>query len=448
MVDVESSKYEGLSREQLIVLLEKRDRQKKLGLVWERDEIEADRALEAEFVAATVLADRSDPAGSVASWPNLVIEGDNYDALRWLRMTLAGRVKCIYVDPPYNTGAKDWVYNDHYVSKEDRWRHSTWLEFLHRRFSIARDLLTEDGVILVSINDENRSKLELLLDEVLPGMRVGGFVWRTRIGGNEGGQAFLSNNHEHVLIYAASGFRFGGTEKSLEMYKYNDEVKKERYRISDLTVAVAYNDPRAGTAYYPILDPETDVFYPCNPDRVWAFVSRERAAPGSRVKTKFMEDWIKAKRIIFPQDNRVVMFETIEALKNAVAVGNVPKSGGRPLIRQELPEFESWVGRRIGFGTPGFKRYVSDLKNATQPLSSWIIPRSELDTLLTARTRLSPLLTMRVRKPSRPFSARRPSTTLNRHPSYEACSSRPPLLVISYSTSLLEAPPQRRQSCN
>ena len=61
-------------------------------------------------------------------------------ALRWLRMTHSGRVKCIYIDPPYNTGNKDWVYNDHYMNSEDRFRQSTWLEFLHRRLTLAHPL--------------------------------------------------------------------------------------------------------------------------------------------------------------------------------------------------------------------------------------------------------------------------------------------------------------------
>jgi adenine-specific DNA-methyltransferase len=71
------------------------------------------------------------------------------------------------------------VYNDDYVDKEDRYRHSTWLEFLYRRLTLARDLLTEDGVLLVSINDEQRSKLDMLMEEALPGMRVGSLAWRT-----------------------------------------------------------------------------------------------------------------------------------------------------------------------------------------------------------------------------------------------------------------------------
>lgn len=78
---------------------------------------------------------------------------------------MRGGVKCIYIDPPYNTGNKDWVYNDSYMDKEDRFRQSTWLEFLYRRLTLARDLLAEDGVLLVSINDDQRASLELMMDD-------------------------------------------------------------------------------------------------------------------------------------------------------------------------------------------------------------------------------------------------------------------------------------------
>lgn len=274
--------YESLSQSQLINLLRKRDGEKKLGLVWERDEIEADAAIDANFIACAIDPALSDGA---APWRNLVIEGDNFDALRWLRMTYAHRVKCIYIDPPYNTGNKDWVYNDHYVDPNDRYRHSTWLEFLFRRLTLARDLLTNDGVILVSINDENRAKLELLMDEALPGMRVGSFVWRSRTGGNEGGDAFLTENHEHVLIYSNPGFSFSGSQKTYNMYKYYDEERDDWFRPDNLTVAVGYTDKRAGKAYYPLQNPNNEVWYPCNPDRVWVFASRERSGESGRIKT-------------------------------------------------------------------------------------------------------------------------------------------------------------------
>lgn len=369
--------YDSLSKNQLASLLRKRDADKKLGLVWERDEIEADAAIDANFVACTIDPALSDGA---APWRNLVIEGDNFDALRWLRMTHAHRVKCIYIDPPYNTGNKDWVYNDHYIDPNDRYRHSTWLEFLFRRLSLARDLLSNDGVILVSINDENRAKLELMMDEALPGMRVGSLVWRTRIGGNEGSEAFFSANHESVLIYANPDFRFAGSEKSFSMYGNANNDPNGDWRKSDLTVAVGYDNSRAGKAYYPLQDPKTGVWYPCNPDRVWVFASRAISGENGRIKTKFMEDWIAEDRIIFPENPKTAQWDTKEELIAAIRNSEVPLSGRAPMLRETLPDLDFWIGKPVGFGVPGFKRYKKELRNPTQPLSSWVVPRSEEDT--------------------------------------------------------------------
>jgi adenine-specific DNA-methyltransferase len=113
--------------------------------------------------------------------------------LRRLRSTHAGKVRVIYIDRPYNTGNKDWVYNDHYVGANDRWRHSQWLESLYQRLTLARELLTADGVILVSINDDNRTRLELLMDEVFAGRRVGSFVLRSSARGGDTKGAFFAD---------------------------------------------------------------------------------------------------------------------------------------------------------------------------------------------------------------------------------------------------------------
>jgi adenine-specific DNA-methyltransferase len=138
------SRYDHLNREELLRLLEARDQRDatRFGLVWEANEIERDKALNNDFVALDLVDGLS--VGN-APWRNLLIEADNYDALRYLRMTFTGQVKCILIDPPYNTGNNDFIYNDHFVSKEDSWRHSTWLEFMYRRLSLARDLLSQDG---------------------------------------------------------------------------------------------------------------------------------------------------------------------------------------------------------------------------------------------------------------------------------------------------------------
>ncbi|MFM8342257.1 MAG: DNA methyltransferase [Methylomonas sp.] len=140
--------YEDYSREELIRELRLRDRRPHFGLVWERKEIEHEKAINDDFVALNL--DRQLSCGE-APYTNLIIEGDNFDALRYLRMTHAAKIKCIYIDPPYNTGNRDFIYNDRFVDKEDSYRHSKWLEFMYRRLQLARELLAEDGVIFVSI---------------------------------------------------------------------------------------------------------------------------------------------------------------------------------------------------------------------------------------------------------------------------------------------------------
>lgn len=372
-----ADQFEHLTRDQLLKLVRQRERQKKLGLVWERDAIERDKALDDRFVSLSLVPDLSDGA---APWPNMIIEGDNFDALRWLRMTMSGQFRCILIDPPYNTGNKDWVYNDHYIDKEDAWRHSTWLEFLYQRLMIARDLLARDGVLMVTISDEQRAKLEMLMDEVLPGMRVGSLVWRTRVGSNADQLAFLSPDHEHVLVYAGPDFRFGGNAKSFDMYSNPDNDPKGDWQADNLSLG--FNHIERPNLYYPLRDPETSVWHPANPDRVWVYATRERLRPGQRVQARPMEEFIERGQIVFPKQQRIEVWETREALDAAIAAGDVPLSGRTPMLRLGLPDLDFWVGKKVGFGTPRFKRYKKDLRNPTQPLSSWITPRAEVATVM------------------------------------------------------------------
>jgi adenine-specific DNA-methyltransferase len=370
-----TSKYDRYSKEELVKIIEDRDRKPTFGLVWERNDIDFDRSFNQDFVALDAIGELS---CGVGPWSNLLIEGDNFDALRYLRMTHAGRVKCICIDPPYNTGNKDFIYNDRFVDKDDLYKHSKWLEFMYRRFLLARDLLAEDGVLLVCINDENRSKLELLLDQAFPGMRIGSFVWRCRTGGNDTGGAFLSSNHEHVLVYAGKEFKFSGDEKSYSMYRHQDGDRI--FRLDNLTSPKDYTE-RPNT-YYPIHDPENDIWYPCNPDCVWRFSSKLKLKPGQKTRSDTMEELVEKKLIWFPTKQRVETYSTLDSLLAAIASGDVPISGKTFLLRPDLPEIETWVGRRIGFGRPAFKRYKETLKNANQPISSWLTPKSEADTVI------------------------------------------------------------------
>lgn len=192
-------RYDDLNREELIRLLEQRDRREaiRFGLVWEAKE--RDSALNDDFVALDL--DDGLSCGT-APWRNLIVEGDNYDALRHLRMAFAGRVKCIYIDPPYNTGNRDFVYNDRFVDREDAWRHSKWCDFMFRRLQLAKRLLAPDGAIFVSIDDNECATLRLLMDKVFGAENfLASLVWEK---GKKGDSKFFSVTHEYILVYAAS----------------------------------------------------------------------------------------------------------------------------------------------------------------------------------------------------------------------------------------------------
>ena len=388
---LESLKH--LNAQQLRRLLVEHLTQQKVGLYWESSSIARDSALNANVVLPRLRPDISHTPAGTQHHRNLIIEGDNFDSLRLLRATHAGKIRVIYIDPPYNTGNKDWVYNDKFVGANDRYRHSQWLEFLYQRLTLARELLTSDGVILVSINDENRARLELLMDEVFPGRRVGSFVWRSRTGGNDAKGAFFSDNHEHVLVYANAGFRFSGDEKSYSIYKHEENGRP--FYLSDLTKAHDFRE-RPNT-FYPVHDPDANVWYPCNPGRVWAYASKvEMRSRLGADTTAFnealqslrggtMEDMIEQKQVWFPPDQRIAFFATLHDLEAAIAEGDVPFSGSTPLLTLKTVNLDFWVGKNIGYGRPRLKKFKDGLKNENSPISSWLTPRPEDNTADTTK---------------------------------------------------------------
>lgn len=97
-----------------------------------------------------------------------VINGENYHALQLLTYMFEGQVDCIYIDPPYNTGARDWKYNNHFVDANDAWRHSKWLSFMEKRLALAKRLLKEDGVLIVTIDEHEVHHLGMLLERLYP----------------------------------------------------------------------------------------------------------------------------------------------------------------------------------------------------------------------------------------------------------------------------------------
>jgi adenine-specific DNA-methyltransferase len=159
--------YSLLTREDLVSLLLKYDEKKKYGIVWDEERVPEKVVTDCQ-THLPVLTEVKDK--EIITNPNelthLLIEGDNYHTLSVLNYTHQGKIDLIYIDPPYNTGNKDFIYNDKYVENEDDYKHSKWLNFMSKRLELARELLTENGVIFISIDNNEHAQLKLLCDKI------------------------------------------------------------------------------------------------------------------------------------------------------------------------------------------------------------------------------------------------------------------------------------------
>ena len=170
---------EGLSNDEKSALIELLKTHKKYGLVWEDKPEEVEERLREELPVLTEVKERAIISDAPDAPNHILIEGDNLEALTALSYTHAGKIDVIYIDPPYNTGNKDFVYNDSYVDSEDSFRHSKWLSFMSKRLRIAKQLLSDRGVIFISIDDNEQAQLKLLCDEIfLSNNFVGTFFWK------------------------------------------------------------------------------------------------------------------------------------------------------------------------------------------------------------------------------------------------------------------------------
>lgn len=177
--------------------LEKDVGAKKYGLVFEEHREEIDEVLSTHTPVLT--EDGSlfiDNDGQM----NFLIEGDNLASLQLLEKTHKGKIKMIYIDPPYNTANKDFAYDDTRVDFTDTFRHSKWLSFMRARLKIARNLLRDDGILFISIDDNEQADLKLLCDEIF---REENFFSQVIIQSNKRGQTYkqIAKTHEYLLIY-------------------------------------------------------------------------------------------------------------------------------------------------------------------------------------------------------------------------------------------------------
>jgi len=259
-------KLDGITDDERAYLVNLVNTKKKYGLVWEEKpedveellrtrlpvlhEITERRILAAESidkvekpVNAQTLAlfpementDNVQNPGKAEAPNHILIEGDNLHALTALTFTHEGKIDVIYIDPPYNTGNKDFKYNDSFVDREDSYRHSKWLSFMHKRLQIAKRLLSDKGVIFISIDDNEQAQLKLICDEVFVEEN---FIANVSVINNLKGRSdakYIATAHEHLLIYKKNLFETLGIpipDEYIEEYKLKDD--KGYYRLLGL----------------------------------------------------------------------------------------------------------------------------------------------------------------------------------------------------------------------
>jgi len=239
---------------------------------------------------------------------NLFIEGDNLDALKLLQETYLGRVKMIYIDPPYNTG-KDFIYKDNFAEdaagylqrsgqkEEDGGRlvantesngryHSDWLSMMYSRLKLARNLLRDDGVIFISIDDKEIGNLRKLGDDVFGAKNFCGiFPWRSRTAKSDVPFG-VSSDYEWIVAFAKSEVFIAGKEHERKYHRSDD--LDDRWRLSDLTTNKTKDERK--NAYFTMINPKNGEEFPANPNRTW-----------SVTKDTFSEYYTKGK-IVFPGD--------------------------------------------------------------------------------------------------------------------------------------------------
>jgi adenine-specific DNA-methyltransferase len=197
---------EGLTvdeRSSLIGLLREH---KKYGLVWEDKPEDVEERLRDELPVLREVKDKAILSDEPDAPNHILIEGDNLEALTALSYTHEGKIDVIYIDPPYNTGKKDeFKYNDYWVDSEDSYRHSKWLSFMNKRLNLAKKLLKDDGLIFISIDDNEIGQLKVLCDEIFThnsnpdnSNSLGVLVWDLGSGTSAG---HFTRSHEYVLAY-------------------------------------------------------------------------------------------------------------------------------------------------------------------------------------------------------------------------------------------------------
>lgn len=292
---------DGLTNEEKSELLGLLRKQKKYGLVWEDKPEDVEERLRDELpvliedATKAIISDYTDAPNHV------LIEGDNLEALAALTYTHEGKIDVIYIDPPYNTGNKDFVYNDSFVDSEDTYRHSKWLSFMNKRLRIAKQLLSDKGVIFISIDDNEQAQLKLLCDEIFSQNNfVSDVIWQHSIQ-PKGYAGKFSLHHNYTLIYRKSEKfilrNMERTEEDNKAYKNPDNDPRGKWRSGDVRNALYRPN-----LIYDIITPSGKIIHA--PEKGWRW-SKETVA-----------EKINSGEIVFNRDEtniiRKIYLDTVE----------------------------------------------------------------------------------------------------------------------------------------
>lgn len=254
--------------------LEKDVNGKKYGLVFEEHREEIDEILDTH---TPVLTEDKDLFIDNGGQMNFLIEGDNLASLQLLEKTHKGKIDLIYIDPPYNTGKKDFRYDDTFVEQEDAFRHSKWVSFIYKRIGFARKLLSNEGIIFISVDDNEFSAMKMLCDEIFgEDNRVATLVWKKRYQGAK--EKHIVVCHEYLLMYCKdktllpSLFVPSDEEYAKKYFKQSDEYGA--YRTQPLEAGKSMDDRE--NLRFPIEAPDGTLVYP---KRQWIW-SKEHVEEG------------------------------------------------------------------------------------------------------------------------------------------------------------------------
>jgi len=306
---------EGITNDERAYLINLVNTKKKYGLVWEEKKEDVEELLRENLPILREVPEKrilskdlptpekkegtlfdGEETDELPTAPNhILIEGDNLHALTALTFTHEAKIDVIYIDPPYNTGNKDFKYNDSYVDRDDNYRHSKWLSFMNSRLNLSKRLLKDNGIIFISIDDNEQSQLKMLCDEIFNEQNFVGNIIRAT--GTTTGQdtGSLGKAFDYILVYSKlPGFNIGGIpleEHDLKRYNLSDD----KGNFSILQLRRTGNEDRREdrpTMYFPIIVPDGSEVFPIGPT---GYESRWRVGP-EKVKKMIKDDLLYFKK--------------------------------------------------------------------------------------------------------------------------------------------------------